>query len=689
LFLKIVFQMKNIRSILLLIPGLLLPVQTVRAQIDAGMEPAVCWSFEEGESMTIQGHYQFLPGISGQALKFDGFTTSVTMMPEEAPATGDAFSVEAWIALGAYPWNNIPVLAQENKEITGYFFGIDSRGRVGFNLSDGTAEWHECWSDLDRESMVGLELRKWYHIAGTFSRSEGIRVYINGELVASNPLPSRLVQAREVPVSIGRNNRPLPPTDPIRAWATFPSWYSFDGIIDEIRVYDGSLPAGTIADHYKEEKKENIPAIGERKFPTVKPSRRFGANFTTLKYYEEWDNLWPVGPHADVVVQFDRSPVKLMFWRGTRYSACWVSENGKWMADQSRETGGNWFLREGPADQHVTGCVEHMSDAQCRSSRVSIIENNPARIVVHWRYLQMDVKYRQVDLKDQSGFGQWADEYYYIYPDGVAMRKLLPGHGGWQETIFLNEPGTRPEDNVELEAVTLADMNGNSRSYSWENGFPRFDLKDAVIQMTNLKSAYRPFIIFREGVRFRVFGGEVRPEYSHFPWWNHWPVAQVASDGRSCIAADRASHSSLSWGFTDENVAMYGMTDQPAGELAMLARSWNSPPGLETGPGAFTSEGYDYTERVYKLTLLEKNSKVAFTLLASSGSPLYHPAFEIRNWGEGVPGLYMDGKEIPVGDRFRYGIEYDVEGNSKLVVYVEVQSSKPLEFEILRTSDPD
>ncbi|GAH40067.1 unnamed protein product, partial [marine sediment metagenome] len=91
-------------------------------------------------------------------------------------------------------------------------------------------------------------------------------------------------------------------------------------------------------------------------------------------YYDEWDNLWPVGPHADIIVQFDKSPVKVMFWRGTRYSACWVSENGKWMADQSRETGGNWFLRKGSSDDYVTGCVEHMSDVQCRSSRVSIIQ---------------------------------------------------------------------------------------------------------------------------------------------------------------------------------------------------------------------------------------------------------------------------------------------------------------------------
>lgn len=651
----------------------------------SGQVPIAEWSLDRASQIEkkVSGKYNYVKGIKGDALKFDGFTTSIMLDSENAPATGNEFSVEAWIALGAYPWNNIPVFAQDNKEITGYFFGIDSRARVGFNLSDGTSTWHECWSDISKDKKVGLELKRWYHIAGTFSREEGVKVYINGQLAASNPLPSRLVQANEIPVLIGRNNRPLPPTDPVRAWATFPSWYSFDGIIDEIRVYDSLLSPETIAGHYEKEKTDDNPRFQEREFPTVKSSGRFGASYTTLKYYDEWDNLWPVGPHADVVVQFDKSPVKVMFWRGTRYSPCWVSENGKWMADQSRETGGNWFLRKGSSDDYVTGCVEHMSDVQCRSSRVSIIENNNARIVVHWRYLQMDVKFRQVDLDDQSGFGQWADEYYYIYPDGVAMRKLLPGHGGWQETIFLNEPGTRPEDNVELEAVTLVNMKGESRVYSWENGFPKFDLSDAVIQMINLKSRYRPFTIFREGVRFRVFNGEVRPEYSHFPWWNHWPVAQISSDGRSCIAADRASHSSLSWSFTDEDVALYGMTDIPAEDLVTLARSWNRPPTLDVESGGFTSEGYDYTERIYKLTSNKKKAKISFKIKASKDSPLYNPAFEINNWGAYEVKLLINGKEIAAGDKFRYGIEYNVEGISKLIIFVEANYTSTTSFEIV------
>jgi hypothetical protein len=208
---------------------------------------------------------------------------------------------------------------------------------------------------------------------------------------------------------------------------------------------------------------------------------------------------------------------------------------------------------------------------------VRLIENNDARVVINWRYALIDTLYRQTGVDEVTGWGLWGDEVYTIYPDGVGVRHVLPGQGGWQETIFFNEPGTRPEDNCELEAITLVNLKGESRSYSWEKGYPKFDLAKPMIQMTNLKSKYRPFLIFRPDSRMSVFNVEVRPEYSHFPWWNHWPVAQVASDGRHAQAADRAAHSSLVWGRPRGGAAIYGLTNKPAVSLLPLARSWNNP----------------------------------------------------------------------------------------------------------------
>ena len=54
-----------------------------------------------------------------------------------------------------------------------------------------------------------------------------------------------------------------------------------------------------------------------------------------------------------------------------------MTENGLWMGDQSIEL---WSGKSG------WGSSENMADKQTRYSHVRLIENNDARVVVHWRY---------------------------------------------------------------------------------------------------------------------------------------------------------------------------------------------------------------------------------------------------------------------------------------------------------------
>ena len=205
-----------------------------------------------------------------------------------------------------------------------------------------------------------------------------------------------------------------------------------------------------------------------------------------------------------------------------------------------------------------------------------------------------------------------------------------------------------------------------------------------MIQVINFKSEYKPFLIFREGGGFEVFNLEVRPEYSHFPWWNHWPVAQVMSDGRSAFAPDRAAHSSLSWGDPNGEAALYGMTNQGDGHVLSLARSWNNPPELNIEGGEYVSKGYDYTQRAYLLESLDSEEDLTFTMTGSKDSPIHNPAFVISNWHGGDVKLVMDGKEVPEGKSFRQGLEYKVDGSADLVVWVKKESAKTVEFQFIR-----
>jgi len=428
---------------------------------------------------------------------------------------------------------------------------------------------------------------------------------------------------------------------------------------------------------------------------------RFGAYYTHLKYSPEWDKPWRVGDYADVVVKFNDGGHKFVFWRGTSYIPCWVTDTGVWYTNEFVE-------RRGHHSPNTRGCVEPMSDKQCRFSHVRIIESSDARIVIHWRYAPVDVRYEHPFIDPLTGWGDWVDEYYTIYPNAVGVRKITVQTTRpdlwteFQEAIVVNQPGTLPDDNIELGAVSLANMKGESKTYYWtEKGGPEFDAgpKLANIFKINLKASLQPFALVTppdKGVLITPYAGHGRN--SHFNWWDHWPVAQVASDGRRATSADRPSHSSLchiglpgtataEWKpyATSETMVtklmMHGMTDSPVAELVPLANSWLHPPELKLAGGAYSSEGYDPTQMAYVIASRNrgKASELKIELAASKESPVINPALVIKGWGESDAELKLNGREIKRGKDFRLGHRNTVEG-SDLIVWIKTESTEPVQI---------
>jgi hypothetical protein len=106
---------------------------------------------------------------------------------------------------------------------------------------------------------------------------------------------------------------------------------------------------------------------------------------------------------------------------------------------------------------------------------------------------------------------------------------------------------------------------------------------------------------------------------------------RVISDGRSASPPDRASHSSLSWGNPAGDAALYGMTDQPAESLAVLARSWNDPPAMViSGPG-YDYSGYDYTLRAYRVKCGDAGRPLQIDIAASETSPVHNLVLVVDN----------------------------------------------------------
>ena len=671
-----------------------------------GFQHAIVWKFNETQGTlahdsagnvddSIEGLWWRVPGVEGSALQFDGYTTRITRAADKTPHFQGGFTISAWVALNTYPWNWVPIADQDLDDEVGFFFGIDAFGHPGFNLSiDG------IWQRLT--SPVRLPLKKFCLVTATFDPRTGIALYVNGAPAGNLSVQGHFVQATKADLIVGRVRAPQLP---------YPSWlihpkdpvnYSLDGYLDDLEISDGARSLEAERNAFSAVRLPSQDAIDYAVMPSGPPGKGpFGALYASLKFERSWDVPRRIGPNSDVVVRFDQSPMRLVFWQGTNYVPAWVTENGKWYTDEFLET---W----GP------GCVdggdcEPMSDKQSRYSHVSIIESSDARAVIHWRYALAETRnYKGAHVDPLTGWFDWADEYWTVYPDGVAVRKQLlwsidvanlPHE--WQETIVINGPGQRPEDNIQPDALILEDMAGETATYHWgpktdqSFSYPKGPAKldqpeNANIQIVHLRSTENPFqIVWPKGVSHVTYNGE--KSYSMFEWWNHWPVAQIDSSGRPAMAADRPSHTSLSniyWDpyektqHTETKLMLCGLTTLDAAHLLPFAKAWLSPPTAHVSSGDALGVSFDPSQRAFVVRRAKgaKMTRLSIVVAATSENPLVNPAFVVENWN-GTAGVTVITKGVKSTVSARMGNVHNLDGDS-LVVYLPFQSNEQAQIEI-------
>jgi hypothetical protein len=671
---------------------IILAVCAVKA---AAQEPQAHWTFEtlDGSKTpevvsrtmdTLEGYVEKAPGVLGGGLRLDGFTTCLRAPGPNRVVTADEITVEAWIALGEYPWNWCPILTSESDEVKGYRLMIGPLGQASLECAIG-GQWLACTSGRD-----AIPLRTWMHVVGVYRAGSEMSLYINGSRVASNRVPGAITFAR-AGYLLGMVARPEKPSDIHRTRGTVAAYFGLDGILDEVRVYDRALTAATIK--ARSAQAEGLkPDIAPRRLPTIAAAPgRFGAFTTKLEYYPAWDRLWPVDQDPDVVVCFPGSPVKLVFWRGIRYGASWVSENGNWMSDQSVEA---WNDEE--------GCFEHMQDRHCRFSHVRIIENSEARVVVHWRYAPVSSRDNTWRPDPKTGWECWIDEYYYVYPDASAVRKVSWKKGTlgeprqFQETLALLHPGQIVSDLLEKDYVTVADYAGKTARvsfvedpnvppfgpFSWDVSHPY------TVQQYQFKSLHKPFICFEPGNKMYL-RSENLAAYGRASGCNHFPVGQARCDGRTTLTSDRPSHCS-SFPISDPVIhekgdreywtGLYGMTDWTVPEVVAFGRAWAAPAELISMDPDIRAEGYDRSERCYQLVdTAGEPEAFEVRLMAEASAPAVHPVLRIRSWNGPRPRVILDGKECPEA---RIGLDRRLEGDN-LIVFLPVEAKAPLTIQIV------
>lgn len=201
---------------------------------------------------------------TGNALNFNGTSTDYVDTVDLSWATSSSFTISGWIkpdnvstkhtVIGKYNWEY--TLYVDYDVSTGfsypYFRYYDNAGVNSLSLRGKTADGRQ------------LEAGKWYHIVVTYDGGTSAKIYVNGYNDGVIP-DAGLTGTNDVNFTGTFKNT----TDVLRVGSGFVSSgtnYHFDGVIDEVRIYNRALSQGEITALYE-----------RRKYTTPEPTLTVGS----------------------------------------------------------------------------------------------------------------------------------------------------------------------------------------------------------------------------------------------------------------------------------------------------------------------------------------------------------------------------------------------------------------------------
>ena len=421
-------------------------------------------------------------------------------------------------------------------------------------------------------------------------------------------------------------------------------------------------------------------------------------------------------PHQQSVVQvhFDLLPTSMRF-NAPAY-ACIVTENDIQYSSGFAETYDPRLDRNAKETSFEPGF-----DDFNEYSRMWIESQNDARIVIRVRGALVSDEGKQIahaDIASGSphGKGDWVDEWYYIYPDGVHTRhvKIYSGLASrslpfgsdrepprviheFMEAMVLGKKGRTPHGDIENDAVTLIKTvgeysediipEGRTKTFSF-TPYPRDfgEFCSANILVVNLKSRYKPFTIaMPHGVRTQPYKRD-NPLSDGFQVWGPGEHRSYTVPFGHMINYGHYRKTEK----TIEQVYLSGMieSNDPRKELVPLAWSWIVPPkvSMETEIPSYETEYYDPTQKAYVFDWKHDQKELDFELIADPdyygvASTIVNPALVVRRWGEDPVELEIDDTVIKPGKDFRIGYEPTASGTS-LILWLKRESKKPVNLSL-------
>ncbi len=210
-----------------------------------------------GSVFAISGrHAESLSGAKGDALRFDGYTTFVdARIGDIIPAGSKKMTASVWLAIETYPVVEIDVNTSEQVAIASC---IDETAKTGFGFFigfDGKYSFRTYVGGWPLELKVDAPLAQyeWINLTAVIdTEARTATLYNNGEPVASSK-SNGSVAVGNAPMRIGRSFS--------ERFAGPFCLTSFNGVIDDITVWDEAIDATAIASWIPENEADlTIPA---------------------------------------------------------------------------------------------------------------------------------------------------------------------------------------------------------------------------------------------------------------------------------------------------------------------------------------------------------------------------------------------------------------------------------------------
>jgi len=174
------------------------------------------------------------------------------------------------------------------------------------------------------------------------------------------------------------------------------------------------------------------------------------AYYTKASTGEPFEQYSRTDKYADIKVNLGGDKGELVFCRGSSYLPYWQTSKGKWFLNEEIKRSG-----DGP---------QARPDKFNTFSQVKVVETNPARASVNWRYVP------NMSLIEEKG---WAEECLTVYPDGVLIRTIRKEYkelDDWEDPsnliinkLMLTEDGVEPLASAWSSTSELS-LSGSSAS---------------------------------------------------------------------------------------------------------------------------------------------------------------------------------------------------------------------------------